>query len=195
MDEQIQLPGNKKRASWRLTCRTRLAQHIFERLELEVDPSEVRLKTEDECLYAWEIDDPSLEPLFQKHLSKHSVRAYMLLHREVGQKFRAVLAKREKQTDVEMVARIQVENLSLEEKLKAAEAKVSRFEEVVRQAEAEIKGRNSTIQEAQMTIQLHQQDILNWMAVAEWYQTKCFQCSNVLGQMMAFLQDTTSELK
>lgn len=51
------------------------------------------MKTEDECLYAWEIDDPSLEPLFQKHLSKHSVRAYMLLHREVGQKFRAVLAK------------------------------------------------------------------------------------------------------
>jgi chromosome segregation ATPase len=94
-----------------------------------------------------------------------------------------------------MVARIQVENLSLEEKLKAAEAKASRFEEAIKQAEAEIKGRNSTIQEAQMTIQLHQQDILNWMAVAEWYQTKCFQCSNVLGQMMAFLQDTTSELK
>ena len=46
-----------------------------------------------------------------------------------------------------------------------------------------------------MTIQLHQQDILNWMAVAKWYQTKYFQCSNVLGQMMAFLQDTTSELK
>jgi hypothetical protein len=53
----------------------------------------VRLKTEDECLYAWQIDDPSLEPLFQKHLSKHSVGAYMQLHREVGQKFRAVLAK------------------------------------------------------------------------------------------------------
>lgn len=40
--------------------------------------------------YRWQIDDPSLEPLFQKHLSKHSVGAYMLLHRGVGQKFRAV---------------------------------------------------------------------------------------------------------
>ncbi|CAP80015.1 hypothetical protein PCH_Pc12g03880 [Penicillium rubens Wisconsin 54-1255] len=164
MDEQIQL--------------------LVERLEIKVDPSEVRLKTEDECLYTWQIDDPSLKPLFQKHMSKHSVGAYMQLHRE-----------REKQTDLENVTRIQSENLSLVEKLRAAEAKASRFEEAVRQAEAEIKGRNSTIQEAQMTIQLHQQDILNWMAVAEWYQTKCFQCSNVLGQMMAFLQDTTSELK
>ncbi|CAG8898481.1 unnamed protein product [Penicillium egyptiacum] len=129
------------------------------RLELIVDPSEVRLKTEDECLYTWQIDDPSLEPLFQKHMSKHSVGAYMQLHREVGKKFRAVPTK------------------------------------AATQAEAKIKDQNSIIQEAQMTIHLHQQDILNWMAVAEWYQTKCFQCSSVLGQMMAFLQDTTSETK
>jgi hypothetical protein len=58
-----------------------------------VDPSEVRLKTEDECLYAWQIEDPSLKHLFQKHLSKHSIGAYMLLYREVGQKFCAIPAK------------------------------------------------------------------------------------------------------
>ncbi|CDM32969.1 unnamed protein product [Penicillium roqueforti FM164] len=78
-------------------------------------------------------------------MSKHSVGAYIQLHREVGQTFRAVPAKREKQTDLENIARIQSENLSLVEKLRAAEAKASRFEEAVRQAEAEIKGRNSTI--------------------------------------------------
>lgn len=40
-------------------------------------PFEVRLKTaDDEVPYAWQVDDPSLEPLFQKHLSKHLVGAY-----------------------------------------------------------------------------------------------------------------------
>lgn len=90
---------------------------------------------------------------------------------------------------------MRAENLSLVEKLRASEDKASRYEEAATQAEAEIKDKNSIIQEAQTTIHLHQQDISNWMAVAEWYQTKCFQCSNVLGQMMAFLQDTTSENK
>lgn len=106
MDEQPHLPGNEKRASWRSTCRKRLSLHICrskhalktfiltialgETLGIKVKPSEVRLKTEDYLLYEWQIDDPALEPLFQKHLSKHSVGAYMLLHREVGQKFRAV---------------------------------------------------------------------------------------------------------
>lgn len=90
---------------------------------------------------------------------------------------------------------MRAENLSLAEKLRASEDKASRYEEAAAQAEAEIKDQNSIIQEAQTTIYLHQQDISNWMAVAEWYQTKCFQCSNMLGQMMAFLQDTTSDTK
>lgn len=90
---------------------------------------------------------------------------------------------------------MRAENLSLVEKLRASEDKASRYEEAATQAEAEIKDRNSIIQEAQTTIHLHQQDISNWMAVAEWYQSKCFQCSNMLGQMMAFLQDTTSDTK
>ncbi|CDM36273.1 unnamed protein product [Penicillium roqueforti FM164] len=74
------------------------------RLDLKVDPSEVRLKTEDECLYIWQIDDLSLEPLFQKYMSKYSVGAYIQLHCEVGQTFYTVPAKREKQTDLENVA-------------------------------------------------------------------------------------------
>ncbi|KAK4943955.1 hypothetical protein LTR66_014550 [Elasticomyces elasticus] len=118
----------------------------------------------------------------------------MLLHREVGQKFRAIPAMcKEKQTELDIVAHMEAENLSLADKLRAAEDKAFRYEEAATEAEAEIKDQNSIIREAQMTIHIHQQDILNWMAVAEWYQMKCFQCSNVLGQMMAFLQDTTSK--
>lgn len=60
-------------------------------LGIQVKPSEVRLRpSEDDLKYAWKVDDPSLEPLFEKHLSKHSVGAYMQLYREVGQSFHAV---------------------------------------------------------------------------------------------------------
>lgn len=54
-------------------------------------PSEVRLKFgEEEAQYAWKFNDKNLEPLFEKHLSKHSVGAYMQLHREAGKGFCAV---------------------------------------------------------------------------------------------------------
>jgi hypothetical protein len=59
-------------------------RNIGETLGIEVQPSDVRLRSEEDMPYKWQIDDPALEPLFQKHLSKHSVRAYMLLQRGVG---------------------------------------------------------------------------------------------------------------
>lgn len=108
MDEQLTNMNNQKRASWRSMCRRRLAQHICkimkcyscyisnlkntdETLGIQVKPSEVRLRpNEDGLQYAWKVDDPSLESLFDKHLSKHSVGAYMQLYREVGQSFHAV---------------------------------------------------------------------------------------------------------
>ncbi|KAL6228586.1 hypothetical protein BDW75DRAFT_226652 [Aspergillus navahoensis] len=34
--------------------------------------------------YSWKVKEPSLNPLFKKNLSKHSVRAYMRLYHEVG---------------------------------------------------------------------------------------------------------------
>jgi hypothetical protein len=56
-----------------------------------VKPSEVRLKFgEEQAQYAWKFNDKSLVPLFDKHLSKHSVGAYMQLHREAGKGFCAV---------------------------------------------------------------------------------------------------------
>lgn len=67
-----------------------LTPNLGETLGIEVQPSDVRLKTEEDMPYKWQIDDPALEPLFQKHLSKHSVGTYILLHRRVGQTFYAV---------------------------------------------------------------------------------------------------------
>jgi hypothetical protein len=117
MDGQLASLGNKKRASWRATCRNRLSQHICylpftqfcavqsltsrigETLGIEVQPSDVRLKPEEDMPYRWQIDDPALEPLFQKHLSKHSVGAYMLLHKRVGQTFQAVRPDKDKVVD------------------------------------------------------------------------------------------------
>lgn len=75
-----------------------------------------------------------------------------------------------------------------------AEDEASRHEHAASEAKEEIKDQKSILSEAQMTIHLHQQDILNWMALCEWYQIRCLQCSNVLGQMMAFLQGSTSEI-
>lgn len=68
-----------------------LIKSIEETLAINVKPSKVRLKTiGTDVPYTWQIDDPSMEPLFEKHLSKHSVGAYMRLYREVGRSFRAV---------------------------------------------------------------------------------------------------------
>jgi hypothetical protein len=98
---------NINRASWRTQCRNHLAQHICkaatpcsqsfnsllgigEQLGIQLKPEQVRLKSTEELQYVWKIDDPLLEPVFDKHLSKHSVRVYMQLSREVGQSFHAV---------------------------------------------------------------------------------------------------------
>lgn len=73
-----------------IICRA-LIERIDETIGIQVKPSEVRLRSSNEdSKYGWQIDDPSLEPLFEKHLSKHSVGAYMQLCREVGQSFYAI---------------------------------------------------------------------------------------------------------
>ncbi|RAL03727.1 uncharacterized protein BO80DRAFT_268608 [Aspergillus ibericus CBS 121593] len=40
--------------------------------------------------YTWHISDPSIKPLIEKPMSKHSVGAYMKLHTNVGRSFWAV---------------------------------------------------------------------------------------------------------
>jgi hypothetical protein len=96
-----------------------------------------------------------------------------------------------KKEDLDLIEQLQAENLGLAEKLRLAEEKAHRNEQAAIEANDEINSQRSMIREAQMAIDRHEQDILNWMSLCEWYQAKCLQCSNVLGQMMAFLQGTT----
>lgn len=99
----------------------------------------------------------------------------------------------ERQIEHDLFTKLRVENLALVEKLNIAEERASRNENAAREAQMEVGVQRSTIKEAQMTVYLYQQDILSWMALSEWYQIRCLQCSDVLGQMINFLQGTPSE--
>lgn len=92
---------------------------------------------------------------------------------------------------MDLIAKLQVENFGLAEKLRLAEEKAHENELAVVEAKDEINSQRSIIEEAQMAIHRHEQDMLNLRSLCEWYQSKCLQCSSVLGQMMTLLQGTT----
>ena len=59
-----------------------------DKLGLNIHPSHVRLKSNNDSMeYTWKILDQDLVPLFQQHLSKHSVSAYKRLYSEIGKTF------------------------------------------------------------------------------------------------------------
>jgi hypothetical protein len=62
-----------------------------ETLGVCVSASDIQLKTEEDTLYAWHINDLILQPLFEKQLSKHSTGVYMHLCAELGRSFWAIL--------------------------------------------------------------------------------------------------------
>lgn len=78
--------------------------------------------------------------------------------------------------------------------LKRAEDEACRYENAAREAEAEIRDQMSIVKEAQTRIQFHQENVMNWMALSEWYRARCLQCSDSLGHIMAFLQQNPSEI-
>lgn len=98
--------SNEERARWRALCRQKLAEHISEyyaisieearslqvidgKLDLEVKPEDVRLLTSSEDAYYWSAL-PNSQHLFHKQLSKHSLRAYQEIYKNVGLTFEAV---------------------------------------------------------------------------------------------------------
>src|SRR5436190_4013832 len=64
-------------------------------LRIAIEPTQVCLITGADDPYAWKVL-PGKEHLFKKHLSKHSIGAYMELWREVGISFEAVQAAESK---------------------------------------------------------------------------------------------------
>jgi hypothetical protein len=52
------------------------------------------MSNDEDLDYAWQINDASLEIVFRKNLSKHSVGVYMRLSRQVGLSFHAIPPKK-----------------------------------------------------------------------------------------------------
>ncbi|PZD29767.1 hypothetical protein A1F96_04891 [Pyrenophora tritici-repentis] len=81
--------SNEERARWRLRCRKKLADHIEQQLGFHIDPQAVMLITSPDEPYTWSYM-PERAHLFQKHLSKHTMGAYVQLCAEVGETFEAI---------------------------------------------------------------------------------------------------------
>lgn len=78
--------------------------------------------------------------------------------------------------------------------LEQAKKDIEGLKLAVAEAKGEAQVRKSIIRDAEMAIHLHQQDIQNWMAVAEVYQTSSIQSSDALGKIIAFVQEVTHEV-
>jgi hypothetical protein len=62
------------------------------------------------------------------------------------------------------------------------------------EAKEEVQAYEAMIQESQMTLNLHQQDIQHWIMVATYYQANCTRLANALKQLIAFAQGVESEV-
>ena len=61
------------------------------KLEIAVEPADVRLITNGNDAYSWQVLSEK-ECLFREHLSKHPTVAYRELYREFGMSLEAILA-------------------------------------------------------------------------------------------------------
>ncbi|RSL62174.1 hypothetical protein CEP51_013504 [Fusarium floridanum] len=85
--------SNVDRGKYRQRCREALSGHIYDKLGINVKPSEVRLNPRAPDPYAWEFlseKEEFLRRIFAKKLSDHSINTYKLLCDEVGVTFEAV---------------------------------------------------------------------------------------------------------
>jgi hypothetical protein len=178
---------------------------------IQITPIEVRLLETEDLGYSWRIKDASLNILFRKHLSKHSVRAYMRLYHEVGKSFCATSREAMhksgltppcsesegsvlEQRDVNRIQELTDENTRLAEELGRMKEEARILAQAKTLAENEAKNREIMLQEAQATIQFHQQDAQQWMAVAETYQASCIQCSDALRRLIDLAEGAQSHV-
>ncbi|KAI9767656.1 MAG: hypothetical protein M1840_005527 [Geoglossum simile] len=137
--------NNLERAKWRSKCREKLSEHIRNNLGIPIEPMQVRLITGVDDSYTWKVL-PEKTHLFEKHLSKHSIGAYMELCRGVGISFEAVLAvgssqrKPEESADTKLsftakIQDLQTENIELNNQLNEWRNQAVRKSELRRLAE------------------------------------------------------------
>ncbi|KAB8069862.1 hypothetical protein BDV29DRAFT_161035 [Aspergillus leporis] len=143
-DKRIMKMNTAKRSEWRSKCRQRLSDHIADTLGIYIKPTNVRLKFEDEedVPYEWHIEEPEMEPIFEKQLSRHSVGVYMQLYVGVGSSFWAsVPGSKEvssKPSIQEQIRFLQAENAALLDKLKSSEVYSAEVSQEKERLEGEI---------------------------------------------------------
>ncbi|CAG8233148.1 unnamed protein product [Penicillium salamii] len=159
---------------------------------MEVKPSEVRLKVSDgDGMYKWKLENKFLRPLFEKHLSKHSVGAYMQLCEELGSGFRAILTEHQEQdSSAEEIPRLQQEVIDLTKKLDLAHEQILRQKQTALDANAEIQEKDLIIRESETAIQNQMTEIEQWTLYSESLHSRCLQGSDYLMQALQLLQGT-----
>ncbi|KAH7115410.1 hypothetical protein B0J13DRAFT_459875 [Dactylonectria estremocensis] len=88
--------SNAERRRERDECRTKLSQHINDRLGISVKPFNVRLNPRPNGLYSWRIlpgQEHELSRIFKKNPSEHSISIFRMLSKRVGITFEAVSAE------------------------------------------------------------------------------------------------------
>ncbi|KAH1914114.1 hypothetical protein KXW44_005069 [Aspergillus fumigatus] len=86
--------SNEKRAQRRQQCREALANHIYDRLGLRIQPQAVRLQPAPEDGYTWSVTD-SKAHLMKTSLSSGTVGLYDAICKEIGRSIEAVRPSRE----------------------------------------------------------------------------------------------------
>ncbi|KAJ5972501.1 uncharacterized protein N7479_002419 [Penicillium vulpinum] len=81
--------SNETRAAMRKQCREALSAHIYNRLGLDVAPSQVRLQPLVEDGYAWSVTE-SKKSLLQSSLSNGTVGLFRAICEELGRSLEAV---------------------------------------------------------------------------------------------------------
>jgi delta 1-pyrroline-5-carboxylate dehydrogenase len=187
-----------------------------ESLGIHIKSSEVRLKVEEDAPYAWHIEDPSLEPLFSKQLSKHSVGVYMQLCAEVGRSFWAIRADTPTSVSTpynlsrprltvciqtnrgpsldEQIKVLQSENTVLSEELQTAKQYVQELQQRNQTLEKEAVDMKELLNSRNLIIDGYEREIQKLRSEAAVYQASCLQFSEALNQATLFLQGLHSDI-
>ncbi|KAI9776363.1 MAG: hypothetical protein M1839_000443 [Geoglossum umbratile] len=202
--------SNLERAKWRARCRQRLSEHIQSKIGISIEPSQVRLITCVDDPYNWTFL-PEKWHLFGKHLSKHSIGAYMELCRDVGISFEAVAAgastqctaqvKQDdappSQPDVSFLAKIQqleAENSRLTSELNQWQEQAVRESELKGHTEEEVNQLQSALQAAQTDIQQMRHEINNWALTADFFRKSTIKSCRGLNEAFLLLEKLKLEL-
>ncbi|KAI9770977.1 MAG: hypothetical protein M1840_002681 [Geoglossum simile] len=186
--------ANLERAKWRARCRQQLSEHIKSKLGISVEPSQVRLITGVGDPYNWTFP-PEKQYLFGKHLSKHSIGAYMELCRDIGVSFEAVAAGISTQCTTQVrQEQLEAENARLTSELKRWQDKAVKESELKGHAEDEVNQLQSALQAAQTDIQQMRHEVNNWALTADFFRKSTVQSYKGLNEAFLLLKKLKSEL-